>query len=87
VLGPPVGEKEWRADFDVFAYGYYAGKAWRFINQLGRTVGLSLLEPVRYSKRSDVVTKSVAEILDRAQKRWQQGVPLDASKELKIRDE
>jgi len=55
-LSPPVGEKEWRAELDVFAHGYYAGerrrfindKGRRFINEFGQKVGLSLLEPVRY---------------------------------------
>jgi len=67
-LSPPVGVKEWRADFDIFAHGYYAGKGRRFINELGQKVGLSLLEPVMYSKSSDSVTESLAEILERHRK-------------------
>jgi hypothetical protein len=72
-LSPPVGENEWRANLDVFAHGYYAGerrrfindKGRRFINELGQKVGLSLLEPVRYSKSSDLVAENLAEILKR----------------------
>jgi hypothetical protein len=67
-LSPPVGEKEWRADFDVFAHGYYAGKGRRFINQLGQIVGLSVWKAATYSRSSDSVTESLAEILERHRK-------------------
>ena len=67
-LSPPVGEKEWRANLDVFAHGYYAGKGRRFINQLGQIVELSIWEPAMYSKSSDSVTESLAEILERHRK-------------------
>jgi hypothetical protein len=67
-LSPPDGERRWRMDLDVFAYGYYLGRGRQSINQAGRMIGLSILEPTRYSKTSDLVTKSLAEIADATRK-------------------
>jgi|SRR5690242_17278427 len=74
-LIPPVGGREWRAEFDVFAHGYYASRGRRFTHELGQRVGLSLVEPVMYSKSSDSITESFDEVLEKHQKATDRSAP------------